>query len=78
MEFGFDRVYVNSQERHWSTANPKSIHQVPLCDVRVGVWCAMSTNRINEPVSFPSPYCPSVECCVLQFGEYPLCTYTYK
>jgi len=54
MELGFDRVYVNSQERHWSAANPKSIHPVPLCDVRVGVWCAMSANRINAPVSFPN------------------------
>jgi hypothetical protein len=53
-ELGFDRVYVKSQERHWSAANPKSIHQVLLCDVRVGVWCAMSANRINGPVSFPS------------------------
>jgi len=54
MELGFDRVYVNSQEGHWSAANPESIHQVPLCDVRVGVCCAMSANRINASVSFPS------------------------
>ena len=54
MERGFDLLYVNSQERRWSAANPKSIHQVPLCDVIVDVWRATSANRINGSVSLPS------------------------
>jgi hypothetical protein len=54
MELGFVRVYMNCQERQWSVTNPKSMHQVPLCDVRVGVWCAMSAARISVSVSFLS------------------------
>jgi hypothetical protein len=43
--------YVNSQyNRYWSTENPQAVHEVPLHDLKVGVWCAISARRITEPV----------------------------
>jgi hypothetical protein len=31
--------YVNSQNnRYWSTENPHAVHEVPLHDLKVGVW----------------------------------------
>ena len=41
------------KKRHYSADNPILIHDVQLCDVSVGVWCAMSATRIIE--SFFSP-----------------------
>jgi hypothetical protein len=42
--------YVNSQNnRYWSAENPHSIHEVPLHDVKIGVWCAISAHRITGP-----------------------------
>jgi hypothetical protein len=31
------------------------IHEVPLRDVKFGVWCAMSATRIIGPVFIPRP-----------------------
>jgi hypothetical protein len=45
--------YVNSQNNpYWSAENPHSIHEVPLHDVKIGVWCAISAKRIIVPVFF--------------------------
>ena len=40
------RGKVNSQNnRYWSAGNPGLIHELPLLDEKIGVWCAMSTLR---------------------------------
>jgi hypothetical protein len=45
--------YVNSQNnRYWSAENSYSIYEVPLHDVKIGVWCAISAHRIIGPVFF--------------------------
>jgi hypothetical protein len=39
--------YVNSQNcRIWSTTNPHAIHEHPLYPIKVGVWAAMTSQRI--------------------------------
>jgi hypothetical protein len=39
--------YVNSQNsRTWSASNPHVIHELPLHPLKVGVWAAMSCQRI--------------------------------
>jgi hypothetical protein len=39
---------MNTQNnKHWSTENK---HEVPLHDVKVGVWCIQSLKRIIGPV----------------------------
>jgi hypothetical protein len=43
--------YINSHNnRHWSTENPHLAHEVPLHDLKVGVWCAVGVLRITGPV----------------------------
>jgi len=37
--------------RHWSAQNPTLIHDVPLHDMKVGVWCAMSATTMVKPFS---------------------------
>jgi hypothetical protein len=38
---------VNSQNnRFWSAENPRHIHEFPLHDEKIGVWCAISASRI--------------------------------
>lgn len=45
--------YVNSQNtRYWDTENPNLVHEVPLHDAKVGVWCAVSGRRIIGPIFF--------------------------
>jgi len=45
--------YVNSQNsRYWSATNPHQLHETPLHDLKVGVWCALSANRIIGPIFF--------------------------
>ena len=45
--------YVNSQNnRFWSLENPHNIHEVPLHDVKIGVWCAISGRRIIGPIFY--------------------------
>jgi hypothetical protein len=34
---------------YWSTENPPVVHEVPLHDLKVGVWSAISAWRITEP-----------------------------
>ena len=43
--------YVNSQNtRHWSSENPHVIHETPLHDLKIGVWCAVSGTKIVGPI----------------------------
>ena len=45
--------YVNSQNsRHWAIENPHVIHESPLHPVKIGVWCAISAQRIVGPIFF--------------------------
>jgi inhibitor of nuclear factor kappa-B kinase subunit alpha len=45
--------YVNSQNtRIWSDENPRSVHQIPLHDIKIGVWCAVSARRIIGPIFY--------------------------
>lgn len=45
--------YVNTQNnRYWSSTNPHQFREVPLHDVKVGVWCAISASRVIGPIFF--------------------------
>jgi hypothetical protein len=42
---------VNSQNnRYWYSENTHAVHEVPLHDLNVGVWCAVSVHKIVGPV----------------------------
>jgi hypothetical protein len=44
---------VNSQNNwYWSAENLRFIHELPLHDERIGVWCATSARRIIGPISY--------------------------
>jgi len=45
--------YVNSQNnRYWSANKLNTIHEVPLHDSKIYVWCAISRRRIIGPIFF--------------------------
>jgi hypothetical protein len=44
--------YVNSQNDILSTESPHAVHEVPLHDLKVGVWCETSERRTIQPSSF--------------------------
>jgi hypothetical protein len=45
--------YVNIQNtRIWSDENLHSVHQIPLRDIKIGVWRAVSTRRIIGPIFY--------------------------
>jgi hypothetical protein len=45
--------FINAQNtHHWDTENPLIIYDVPSCDYRVGVWCAISDQRVTGTVTF--------------------------
>jgi hypothetical protein len=47
------RGYVNSQStRIRSDRNPHAVHQIPLRDIKIGVWCAVSARRIISPIFY--------------------------
>jgi hypothetical protein len=44
---------VNAQNsRVCDTENPRVLHQRPLHDIKVGVWCAVSARRVIGPIFF--------------------------
>jgi hypothetical protein len=46
-------AYINSQNnRHWSTENPDALHEVPLHDLKLGIWCAISVQKVTGPMFF--------------------------
>ena len=46
-------LYVNSQNtRYCSSENPHVIHETPLHDLKIGVWCAVSETKIVGPFFF--------------------------
>jgi hypothetical protein len=48
---------VNPQNnRYESEENPVLVDEVPIDDVKVGVWCAMSASRITGAHFFLRPY----------------------
>lgn len=45
--------YVNGQNsRYWASENPHLIHEVPLHDQKIGVWCAVLASRVIGPIFF--------------------------
>ncbi|PSN33709.1 hypothetical protein C0J52_26546 [Blattella germanica] len=45
--------YVNSQNScYWDTENPHLVHEGPLHDLKVSVWCEISALRIIGPIFF--------------------------
>jgi len=40
---GYENIQNN---RSWLADNYKLIHPVPLCDTKIGVWCAINATRI--------------------------------
>jgi hypothetical protein len=47
--------YVNSENsRYWATENPHELHEQPLHDRKIGVWCGVSVTCIIGPIFFDS------------------------
>jgi hypothetical protein len=63
--------YVNSQNKYWSSENPHALIQLPLCDQKIGVWCAIRANPIIGPII----YVPQQRADILNIfynGEYSI------
>jgi len=47
-------VYEKCQNNiYWSAENTMLFQEVPLHDFDVGMWCAISAARIDEPILIP-------------------------
>jgi hypothetical protein len=45
--------YISAQNnRYWSSINLKQTFEVPLCDQKIGVWCAITALQIVGPIFF--------------------------
>jgi hypothetical protein len=59
--------YVNSQNsRYWATENPHGLHEQPLHDQKIGVWCGVSATRIIGPIFFDSTVNTDVYLAILE------------
>lgn len=39
---------INGQNnRYWFLKNPSAVHEVPLLDLNVGLWCATNTQKMR-------------------------------
>lgn len=43
--FHFRVHVITENSRYWSSENPRLIYDMPLRDVKVGVWCTISATR---------------------------------
>lgn len=42
---------VSSQNKwYWSSAKAYLIHEIPLCGLKVGMWCTIKAKQINGPI----------------------------
>jgi len=45
--------HVHSQNtRYWAAKDPHLVHEQPLQDKKIGVWCAVLGTRISGPIFF--------------------------
>jgi hypothetical protein len=43
--------HINSQNtQYWTVENPHLVHEQPLQNQKIGVWCAVSGTRIIGPI----------------------------
>jgi hypothetical protein len=54
--FSFDGHANIQNNRPWLADNYKLIHQVPLCDTKIGVWCAINATKIIRPNFFSGTF----------------------
>jgi hypothetical protein len=57
-QFHLNEYNISHNNRFWSAENPALIHEMPLSDIKVGVWCATSATRDNGPI--PPPATPEI------------------
>jgi hypothetical protein len=48
----FEWLRKCQNNRYWSTENPLAVRDVSLHGLKVGVWCAVSAQRIIGPAFF--------------------------
>jgi hypothetical protein len=53
VRLGFIRTHGHAKQQILKQRNPLLIHEVPLHDVKVDAWCALSVRRNMGPV-FPA------------------------
>jgi hypothetical protein len=52
----FKWLLKSQNNRYWRTENPYAVHEVPFHDIKVGVWCAVSTQGIIGAMFFMKRY----------------------